>query len=358
MYRQEDPEINIEQIIARIKGLFGGSSAGSNSGSSAGSSKGRSKVPYLIIGVIVLGVIGWFATGFFSVQPGVQAALRMFGKYSDTRGTGLQWWWPGPVGAKDIVKVDEIRRLELGVRAGIPVLDESLMITGDPDELGAPGEAPNIVDVQLLVQYDIKSVKDYLYKVVSPDSFTLKDATETSLRQIVGSRPIDDVLTDNKEIVQIETKSKLQAILDQYQSGIRVREVKLLYVFAPEQVKDAFDDVVRAKEDKARIINLADAYKESVLPQSRGTAAKALQDAEGGRQQDIAVAEGEAQRFLAIQKEYSKSKNVTRKRLYLEAMEDILPSIGKVLGNPDEVILVNPSNASNVIPVPVSGGQE
>ena len=358
MYRQEDPEINIEQIIARIKGLFGGSSAGSNSGSSAGSNKGRSKVPYLIIGVIVIGVIGWFSTGFFTVQPGEQAALRMFGKYSDTRGTGLQWWWPGPVGAKDIVKVDEIRRLELGVRAGTPVLDESLMITGDPDELGAPGEAPNIVDVQLLVQYDIKSVKDYLYKVVSPDSFTLKDATETSLRQIVGSRPIDDVLTDNKEIVQIETKSKLQGILDQYQSGIRVREVKLLYVFAPEQVKDAFDDVVRAKEDKARIINLADAYKESVLPQARGTAAKALQDAEGGRQQDIAVAEGEAQRFLAIQKEYSKSKNVTRKRLYLEAMEDILPSIGKVLGNPDEVILVNPRNDSNVIPVPVSGGQE
>ena len=162
MYRQEDPEINIEQIIARIKGLFGGSSAGSNSGSSAGSNKGRSKVPYLIIGVIVLGVIGWFATGFFSVQPGEQAALRMFGKYSDTRGTGLQWWWPGPIGAKDIVRVDEIRRLELGVRAGTPVLDESLMITGDPDELGAPGEAPNIVDVQLLVQYDIKNLKDFL----------------------------------------------------------------------------------------------------------------------------------------------------------------------------------------------------
>ncbi|SVB26799.1 uncharacterized protein METZ01_LOCUS179653, partial [marine metagenome] len=206
--------------------------------------------------------------------------------------------------------------------------------------------------------YDIKNVKDYLYRVVSPDAFTLKDATETSLRQIVGSRPIDDVLTDNKEIIQIETKAKLQDILDQYQSGIRIREVKLLYVFAPEQVKDAFDDVVRAKEDKARIINLADAYKESVLPQARGTAAKALQDAEGTRQQDIAVAEGEAQRFLAIQKEYAKSKDVTRKRLYLEAMEDILPGVGKILGNPDEVILVNPDNVSNVMPVPVSGGQE
>ena len=123
-------------------------------------------------------------------------------------------------------------------------------------------------------------------------------------------------------------------------------------------MKDAFDDVVRAKEDKARIINLADAYKESVLPQARGTAAKALQDAEGIRQQDIAVAEGEAQRFLAIQKEYAKSKDVTRKRLYLEAMEDILPGGGKILGNPDEVILVNPDNVSNVMPVPVSGGQE
>ncbi len=356
MYRQEDPEINIEQIIARIKGLFGGSS--DDSSSSTGGNKGKSKVPYLIIGVFVLGVIGWFATGFFSVQPGEEAALRMFGKYSETRGTGLQWWWPGPVGAKDIVRVDEIRRLELGVRAGTPVLDESLMITGDPDESGAPGEAPNIVDVQLLVQYDIKNLKDFLYKVVAPDTFTLKDATETSLRQIIGSRPIDDVLTDNKEIIQIETKAKLQGILDQYQSGIRVREVKLLYVFAPEQVKDAFDDVVRAKEDKARIINLSDAYKESVLPQARGTAAKALQDAEGTRQQDIAVAEGEAQRFLSIQKEYSKSKNVTRKRLYLEAMEDILPTVGKILGNPDEVILVNPGNTSNVIPVPMSGGQE
>ncbi|MED6295942.1 MAG: FtsH protease activity modulator HflK [Chloroflexota bacterium] len=353
MYRKEEPEVNIEQIIAKLKGIFGGSG-----GSSDGGGSGSTKVPYVIVGIIVLGLIGWFATGFFSVQPGEQAAVRMFGQYSDTKGTGLQWWWPGPVGARDIVRVDEIRRLELGVRAGTPVLDESLMITGDPDELGAPGEAPNIVDVQLLVQYDIKNLKDYLYKVVSPDAFTLKDATETSLRQIVGSRPIDDVLTDNKEVIQIETKAKLQGILDQYQSGIRIREVKLLYVFAPEQVKDAFDDVVRAKEDKARIINLADAYKESVLPQARGQAAKALQNAEGTRQQNIAVAVGEAERFLAIQREYNKSKDVTRKRLYLEAMEEILPGIGKILGNPDEVILVSPDTAGNIVPVPVSGGQE
>jgi len=343
MYRQEEPEVNFEKVFARFKGVFG---------FLGGSGKGFG--PILILVIIVIGVGFWVASGLFSVQPGEQAALKMFGKYSQTKDPGLQWWWPGPIGARDVVRVDEIRRLELGVRGDAPVLSESLMITGDPDESGDPGEAPNIVDAQLLVQYDIKNLKDYLYKVVSPDAATLKDATETSLRQVVGSRPIDDILTDKKEEVQIETQNKLQDILDNYQSGIRIREVKLLNVFAPEQVKDAFDDVVRAKEDKAKIINLADAYKESVLPQSRGQAAKMLQEAEGFRQQKIAVAVGEAERFLAIQSEYEKSKDITRKRLYLEAMEEILPGISKILGDPGEVILVNP-DSGRVLPVPITG---
>ena len=343
MYRQEEPEVNFEKVFARFKGIFG---------FLGGSGKGFG--PILILVIIVIGGGFWVASGLFSVQPGEQAALKMFGKYSQTKDPGLQWWWPGPIGARDVVRVDEIRRLELGVRGDAPVLSESLMITGDPDESGDPGEAPNIVDAQLLVQYDIKNLKDYLYKVVSPDAATLKDATETSLRQVVGSRPIDDILTDKKEEVQIETQNKLQDILDNYQSGIRIREVKLLNVFAPEQVKDAFDDVVRAKEDKAKIINLADAYKESVLPQSRGQAAKMLQEAEGFRQQKIAVAVGEAERFLAIQSEYEKSKDITRKRLYLEAMEEILPGISKILGDPGEVILVNP-DSGRVLPVPITG---
>ena len=343
MYRQEEPEVNFEKVFARFKGIFG---------FLGGSGKGFG--PILILVIIVIGGGFWVASGLFSVQPGEQAALKMFGKYSQTKDPGLQWWWPGPIGARDVVRGDEIRRLELGVRGDAPVLSESLMITGDPDESGDPGEAPNIVDAQLLVKYDIKNLKDYLYKVVSPDAATLKDATETSLRQVVGSRPIDDILTDKKEEVQIETQNKLQDILDNYQSGIRIREVKLLNVFAPEQVKDAFDDVVRAKEDKAKIINLADAYKESVLPQSRGQAAKMLQEAEGFRQQKIAGAVGEAERFLAIQSEYEKSKDITRKRLYLEAMEEILPGISKILGDPGEVILVNP-DSGRVLPVPITG---
>ena len=180
-----------------------------------------------------------------------------------------------------------------------PVLQESLMITGDKDENDQPGEAPNIVDVQLLVQYDIKNIRDFLYESVDPAGVTIKDATETALRQVVGSRPIDDVLTDKKEEIQVETKRLLQDLLDDYKTGIRVTEVKLLSVFAPIQVQDAFDDVVRAKEDKARIINLADAYKEDIIPRARGEAARLLEAAEAFKQERINLATGQAERFKA-----------------------------------------------------------
>jgi len=341
MYRQQEPEINLEQLLSRFKGLFGRFGG-----------KGKGIAPLIVVVIFAVVLLLWLASGIFTVQPGEQAALRLFGKYTEAKDSGLHWWWPGPIGAKDLVRVDEVRRLELGVRGDTVILSESLMITGDPDESGMPGEAPNIVDAQLLVQYDIKDIGDFLFKVVSPEVVTLKDAAETSMRQVVGSRPIDDVLTDKKEDVQIEVKQKLQAILDEYNSGIRVREVKLLNVFAPEQVKDAFDDVVRAKEDKARIINLADAYKEDVLPKARGEAARRLQAAEGYRQQKIAVATGESEKFIAIQEEYSHSQDITRKRLYLEAMEKILPNMTKILGDPGEVILVHPEG-KDLLPFPL-----
>ena len=349
MYRQEDPEINIDKLIERLKSMFGlSSSNGDSDGSGNGGGKKRKGISTTILigGLIVVSAL-WLATGVFTVQPGEQAALKLLGQYSNTQGTGLQWWWPSPIGARDVVRIDEVRTIEVGIRGDAPVLSESIMITGDT----------NIVDVQLLVQYDIKNLKNYLYKVVSPDGSTLKDAIESSLRQVVGSGPIDDVLTDKKEVVQMATKNKLQAILDEYEAGIRVREVKLVNAFAPEQVKDAFDDVVRAREDKERIVNLAEAYKEDILPKARGQASRMLQEAEGSRQQNISVATGEAESFLAIQQEYEKAKNITRKRLYLEAMEEILPGISKILGNPDDVILVN-SDSKNIIPIPVSGDGE
>lgn len=320
MYRPEEPEVNFDQVMERIRNFFGrfrigGGGGGGNIGS------------LIVIGLFAVGIAVWLGSGFYTVQPGEEAALRRLGKFDSIKQPGLHWWWPAPIGARDVVFVDSVRQLEVGVAGGNPVLSESLMITGDADESGLVGEAPNIVDVQLLVQYDIKDIEAYLYRVSDPDGQTIKDVTETALRQVIGSRPIDDVLTDKKEDIQAETKIQLQTLLDYYNTGLNVREVKLLNVFAPEQVKDAFDDVVRAKEDKARMINLADAYKESVLPQARGEAARVTEAAEAYKQERIAIAEGQAERFKAILFEYEKAPEVTRQRLFLEAMEDILPKV-------------------------------
>lgn len=296
-----------------------------------------------MIGLFAVGIAVWLGSGFFTVQPGEEAALRRLGKFDSIAQPGLHWWWPAPIGARDVVFVDSVRQLEVGVAGGNPVLSESLMITGDADESGLAGEAPNIVDVQLLVQYDIKDVEAYLYRVSDPDGQTIKDVTETALRQVIGSRPIDDVLTDKKEDIQAETKLLLQSLLDYYGTGINVREVKLLNVFAPEQVKDAFDDVVRAKEDKARMINLADAYKESILPQARGEAARVTEAAEAYKQERIAIAEGQAERFKAILFEYEKAPEVTRQRLFLEAMEEILPGV--------KMYIMSGETGSSVLPL-------
>ena len=341
MYRQEEPDVNFDQALKGVREFLNRFRLG-----------GGGVLVFLVFGLLLVALVVWLGSGFYTVQPGEQAAVRLFGQFTDTRDEGLHWWWPSPVGGRDVVRVDEVKRLELGVRGDTPNLEESLMITGDPDESGNPGEAPNIVDVQLTVQYNIKDLERFLYRAVDPAGVTIKDAAETSLRQVVGSRPIDDVLTDKKEEVQEETRLLLQRLLDDYETGIHVTEVKLANVFAPEQVKDAFDDVVRAKEDKARIINLADAYKEDILPRARGDAARLLQDAEAFRQQRIALSTGESEYFLAILNEFRKAPDVTRQRLYLEAMEEILPGIQKIIGDPARVILSPSGDSGQIVPVP------
>ncbi len=291
-----------------------------------------------ILLILVLGL--WLASGFFTVQPGEQAALRFFGKFSSTAGPGLHWFYPSPIGQKDIVATDAIRRLELGFRGNNPIPIESLMITGDE----------NIVDAQLLVQYDIKNLEQFLYKVIDPSGKTMMDVAETSLRQVVGSKPIDDVLTTEKEAVQSETKTLMQKLLDQYESGIRVREVKLQNVQPPQQVQDAFDDVVRAREDKERIINLADAYKEDVIPKARGYAAKVVQDAQAYEATRIAESAGEAEKFNAILEEYSLQKQTTEARLYLETIEKVLPlSKSIIIGDPSKIYFFNSDESKKIM---------
>ena len=291
--------------------------------------------------IIILVFIGlWGSSGIFTVQPGEQAALRLFGKFNSISGPGLHWFFPSPIGQKDIVATATIRRLELGFRGDKIVPDEALMITGDE----------NIVDAQLLVQFDIKDLKHFLFMAIDPSGKTMMDVAETSLRQVVGSKPIDDVLTTEKEAVQSETKILMQSLLDSYNSGIRVREVKLQNVQPPEQVQDAFDDVVRAREDKAKIINLADAYREDILPKARGYAAKVIQDAKAYEAVRIAESKGEADKFNSILEEYNLQKETTESRLYLEAIERVLPKLKQIIiGDPNKIYIFNSDNVKQII---------
>ena len=318
--RQGEPEINLDDIANKLRSMFG---------SSGGPSKGS--LPGIIIfAIFTVAALIWLSTGFYTVQPGEQAAVRTFGTYkADSSGgtfiagtdPGLHWYYPAPIGTLNVVAVDEIRRLELGFRGETSIPVESLMISGDT----------NIVDVQLLIQYNIKDVSAFLFKSVNPDTVILKGAAESSLRQVVGQRNIDDVLTTEKESVQAETKVLLQFLLDNYDTGINVTEVKLQNVRPPTQVQDAFDDVVRAREDKERTINLAQAYEADILPRAEGEAQRVLELAEAYKVERIARATGQSARFLSVLSEYNKSKNVTRQRMYLETMEAILPNVTKYI---------------------------
>ena len=293
---------------------------------------------FIIVILVLFGL--WGSSGIFTVQPGEQAALRLFGKFNSISGPGLHWFFPSPIGQKDIVATSTIRRLELGFRGDKVVPDEALMITGDE----------NIVDAQLLVQFDIKDLKHFLFMAIDPSGKTMMDVAETSLRQVVGSKPIDDVLTTEKEAVQSETKILMQSLLDNYNTGIRVREVKLQNVQPPAQVQDAFDDVVRAREDKAKIINLADAYREDILPKARGYAAKVIQDAKAYEAVRIAESKGEADKFNSILKEYNLQKETTESRLYLETIERVLPKLKQIIiGDPNKIYIFNSDNVKQVI---------
>ena len=298
----------------------------------------------IIIGIIVLAIF-WAGSGVYTVGPDQQAALRMFGKFQTIQTNGLHWWWPSPIGQRDVVVTTATRQLELGFRSEgeeitQPVPYESLMITGDE----------NLVDVQAVVQYKISDLRNYLFAVDDPgerdrgidpgkpDGVTLRDITETALRQVVGKRNIDDVLTTQKAEVQDEVLSKMRQLTTSYNTGIEVIAVRLQNVNPPVQVQDAFDDVTRAREERDRIINLADAYKESEIPRARGEAAKIIESAQAFKQGRIARAEGEAEGFKKLLEAYEKSPEVTRQRLYLEMVERVFPKFNKYIINEAKIL--------------------
>lgn len=293
---------------------------------------------------IPLVVALWLLSGFYIVGADEQGVVRRFGAYDRTTGPGLNYHLPFPVESALTPKVTIIRRVEVGLRSigrgneFVPgqfreVPEESLMLTGDE----------NIVDVQFIVQYLINDPVKYLFQVRG-QAQTVKNAAEAAMREVIGYNKIDAVLTDDKLVIQNETRDLMQNILDRYEAGIRVVAVNLQDVHPPKEVIDAFKDVASAREDKARLINEAEAYRNDILPHARGEAAQIVNSAKAYKEQAVRRAEGEAKRFSSVLTEYEKAPEVTRKRLYLETME-------KVMSNPKaEKIIISDDIAERVLP--------
>ena len=275
---------------------------------------------------VVLAVLAiWLLTGTYMVGPDEVGVVRTFGEHTRVAQSGLNWHFPVPIETVNTPKVTEVKRVEIGFRTlrngqYRTVEKESLMLTGDE----------NIVDAEMIVQYKIKDPVAYLFNIVEPE-LTVREAAEASLRTVVGRNKIDETLTTGKFTIQEETKSQLQSILDLYESGIHVVAVQLQDVSPPKEVIGAFKDVASAKEDKNRMVNQAEGYRNDLIPKARGEAEAMIRDAEGFRESRIKRAEGDAAKFTTILQEYRKAKSITEKRLYLETMEKVLPGIEKVI---------------------------
>jgi len=281
-------------------------------------------------------VVLWLASGFFIVSPSEQAVIKRFGKVVKVVGAGPNYHLPYPIDKVDKAEVTKVHRLEIGFRStragnAKSVPQESLMLTGDE----------NIVSIDLSVQYKITDISDYLYNVNDVEG-TIMDVAESSIREVAGREKIDDILTIGKNRIQVETQKEIQRILSTYGAGVTITAVQLQDVEPPKEVVDAFKDVASAREDKNRYINEAEAYQNEVIPRARAEAETMLQQAEGYQQEKVARALGETNRFEAVLKSYKAAPQVTKKRLYLETMENVLSKTDKKIFD---------SNITNISPV-------
>lgn len=303
---------------------FGGNGSGGGNGG-VPAFKGSPK----LIGVIVaIGVALWLASGLMIVQEGQVAVITRFGQYTKTLSPGLQWRLPYPIESGQMVNISQLRTFEVGYRgtARNKVLPESLMLTTD--------EA--IIDLQFVVQYRLEpnGAPDYLFKTSQPDE-SVRQAAETAMREIVGKHPMDFVLYSGRTEVASAVHKLAQSILDRYETGIQISTVAIQNVQPPEQVQAAFDDAVKAGQDRERQINEGNAYANQVLPQAQGQVARMLQDAEGYRAKVVGDAEGDTARFTSVEREFARAPEVTRQRMYLATMQQILESSAKVMVDAD-----------------------
>ncbi len=299
--RGNDGPPDIDEALNKLKEKF--AAFGGGSGGGAGSSKGL-----LPVALIALAII-WGLLGFYQVDEKEQAVVLRLGKYSDTVGSGLHWN-PPAVDSVTIVRVTEERQYSA----------RGLMLTQDE----------NIVEISLTVQYNIANAKDFVLNIKDPET-SLKHATDSALRHVVGSTGLDGVISTGREQVAVSTAEKLQDLLNVYSSGINVVKINIEEARPPTEVKAAYDDVIKAREDLERLVNEAQAYSNGIIPEARGEAQRLREEAEGYLSQVVSKSQGEAKRFTTLLAEYKKAPEVTRERLYIDAIEQVMSNSTKIL---------------------------
>ena len=310
----------------RLSGMLGKKRAGGNGGDEGGGPNLPAMTPGQFgggIGMLIgLAVAVWFASGFYIVDASQRGVVLTLGKYSETTEPGLRWRLPWPIQSHEVVNLTGVRTFEIGYRGSEKnkMLKEALMLTDDE----------NIVSMQFAVQYLLKDPKDYVFKNRNPDDAVMQTA-ETAIREVVGKNKMDFVLYEGRDVIAANTQKLMQDNLDRYETGIQILAVTMQSTQPPEQVQAAFDDAVKAGQDRERQKNEGEAYANDVIPRARGTASRLLQEAEGYRARLVATAEGEAARFTKLYGEYAKAPEVTRQRLYLETMQQVYANTSKVL---------------------------
>jgi membrane protease subunit HflK len=308
-----------------------------------------------IIGVLVVGA--WLASGFYRVQPDEQGVVLRFGAFNRTTFPGLNYHVPWPVESVLRPAVTRINRYEIGYRSassdarparGVPgasrmVPEESLMLTGDE----------NIIDIDCAVFWRVRDAGAFLFATRNP-GYTVKSATESVMREVIGRTPIQPALTDARAQIEASVMKGVQAIVDQYGSGVEITQVQLQKVDPPNGVIESFRDVQRANTDADRMRNEAQSYHNDIVPRARGDAARLVAEADGARQVSIAQSQGEAKRFLSVLQAYQASRDVTMQRLYLETMQDILTHTPAVIVD-DQLKGVVPFLPLNDVGRPTSG---
>lgn len=283
------------------------------------------------IGFILLIVLGlWLASGLYIIQPQEQGVVQRFGKYVKTiEQQGLHYRLPWPIETVKRPDVTFERRIEIGFRGNQDRPDESLILTGDA----------NIVDIDFVVQWQVGIAKDFVFNIRDPEG-TIKKVAESAMREVVGQNNLQSIITERRADVAKQVQTIMQEMLDEYGAGVSISQVLIQAATVPPPVMDAFEDVIRADQDAETMKNQALKYKNDILPRARGNAIKIIKEAEGYKEQVVSQAQGDAQKFKDVYKAYADAKDVTRQRLYLETIEDVLRNSQKfVLGGDNNGVL-------------------